>query len=202
MYMDPTLTGKAHCKILASKPIRANGLLSKVRHYVIKEELKSIYHAIFSSHLSYGSHIWGQQGKYIETICKLQNRALRVINFEGFNTDPNPLFKRCNILKLQDMVKFQNILHVHDYLSKSLPECFQDDFSRLQDVYSTIHTRNSNLGCLFKPGRKTTRFGIYSISHKCICNWNTVTKQLNVNLAHLPRNKLKLLLKQHFLNSY
>ena len=35
-------------------------MLSKVRHYVPKEELKSIYHAIFSSHMTYGCQIWGQ----------------------------------------------------------------------------------------------------------------------------------------------
>ena len=91
MHIDSTLSGKAHCEISASKLRRANGLLSKVRHYVTKDELKSIYHAIFSTHLSYGSQVWGQQNSYAEKICKLQNRALRKINFENFRTDPNPL---------------------------------------------------------------------------------------------------------------
>ena len=38
---------------------RANGMLSKIRHYVPKTELKSIYYAIFASHLRYGCQIWG-----------------------------------------------------------------------------------------------------------------------------------------------
>ena len=49
VYLDSTLSGEAHCKVLASKLRRANGLLSKIRHYVPKQELISIYHALFSS---------------------------------------------------------------------------------------------------------------------------------------------------------
>ena len=200
--MDSTLSGRAHCEFLTSKLRRANGMLSKVRHYVIKEELKSIYYAIFSSHISYGTQIWGQQSSHIKKICKLQNRALRIINFEDFHADPNPLFKRCNILKVQDMVKIENVLHVYDYINDSLPKCFQDDFSQLRDVYSTVQTRNSNLGCLYIPGRKTSRYGLFSISHQCINDWNTFTRQFKTKLNQLSRNMLKSLLKQHFINSY
>ena len=39
VYLDSTLSGEAHCKVLATKLRRANGLLSKVRHYVPKKEL-------------------------------------------------------------------------------------------------------------------------------------------------------------------
>ena len=39
---------------------RANGILAKSRHYVPPKKLQDIYHAIFSSHLTYGSQIWGQ----------------------------------------------------------------------------------------------------------------------------------------------
>ena len=70
-------------------------MLSKVRHYVPKDELKSIYYAIFSAHMVYGCQIWGQgRGSHIENIYKLQNRALRIINFEDFNANPNPLYTR------------------------------------------------------------------------------------------------------------
>ena len=47
IYLDSTLSGKHHCEILAKKLKRANGMLSKVRHYVPKDELRSIYYAIF-----------------------------------------------------------------------------------------------------------------------------------------------------------
>ena len=55
VYLNSTLSGKYHCEILTNKLKRSDGMLSKIRHYVPKEELKSIYYAIFSSHM-YG--IW------------------------------------------------------------------------------------------------------------------------------------------------
>ena len=60
MYLDETLNGSFHCDILAKKLKRANGMLAKARHYITKDDLKSLYFAICSSHLTYGSQIWGQ----------------------------------------------------------------------------------------------------------------------------------------------
>ena len=52
---------------------RANGILSKSRHYVSPNILKEIYYAIFSSHLTYGSQIWGQSiNSYIDKISIIQ----------------------------------------------------------------------------------------------------------------------------------
>ena len=87
VYLDTELSGKAHCKILTNKLNRANGMLSKVRHFVPKEELKSIYHAIFSSHISYNCVVWGQDNNsaYITKIQKLQNKAIRIMNFKAYD---------------------------------------------------------------------------------------------------------------------
>ena len=56
-YLNVSLNGNHHCNLLVRKLKRANGILSKDRHYVPTEELLSIYHAIFSSHLVYGCQI-------------------------------------------------------------------------------------------------------------------------------------------------
>ena len=60
VYLDASLNGNQHCNLLVRKLKRANGILSKARHYVPTGELLSIYHAIFSSHLVYGCQILGQ----------------------------------------------------------------------------------------------------------------------------------------------
>ena len=73
IYIDSTLSSSYHCEILSNKLTRAIGMFSKVRHYVPKEELKSIYYAIFSSDMVYGCQTWGQRGgSHIEKIIKLQ----------------------------------------------------------------------------------------------------------------------------------
>ena len=55
-------------------------------------------------------------------IFKVQNRAIRIINFEDNDVDTNLLYKSNEILILEDLIKLQNILHVHDYLNNSLPD--------------------------------------------------------------------------------
>lgn len=201
--MDSTLSGKYHSDILISKLKRANGMLSKVRHYVPKEELKSIYYAIFSSHMIYGSQIWGQQGGlHIDKISRLQNRALRIINFEDFHANSNPLYIATNILKLRDQIRLQNCLFVHDYLNELLPACFDDYYFKLNYLYFNVQTRNSNLGCIFLPSKKTTKYGLNSITQKSISTWNHISKTLKTDLSSIPRHKLKSFLTQYFLNQY
>ena len=59
----------------------------------------------------YSCQIFGQNhSSHINKIGRLQNRALRIINFEDHQADANPLYKREGILKLSDYVKTQNIL--------------------------------------------------------------------------------------------
>ena len=99
------------CQVLTGKLNRANGMLSKIRHYVPKTELKSIYHAIFASHLRYGCQIWGLENtKKVEKIGKLQDKALRIINFAEFRAPVDPLYFSNELLILSDMVGLSNCL--------------------------------------------------------------------------------------------
>ena len=147
IFLDSYLSGTHHCDQLIKKLKRANGMLSKVRHYVPQCELKSIYYAIFSSHMVYGCQVWGQRNKLnankLDVIAKLQDRAIRIINFKQFREDPDPLYKDNEILKIQDFIKVQNILLVHDYLKNQLPSCIQDYFSTLDQIHPNLTTKRS-----------------------------------------------------------
>ena len=203
VYLDPSLSGEAHCKVLATRLRRANGLLSKIRHYVPRNELIPLYHALFSSHLTYGAQIWGQQEKkHTKVITKLQNRALRILNFQDLRADSSPLYANDKILKLKDLIKVKNILFIHDYLNKSLPSCFQNDFTKLDDIYTSIGTRNASSGCLNVPKQNSTTYGNFSIVHRSISAWNDFTKLFKSNLAHKSRIKLKTRLEEYFLQQY
>ena len=126
-------------------------MLCKIRHYVPKDELKSIYYAIFSSHMTYGCQVWGQKSNavHIKLISNLQDKAIRIISFKPYRSTRNPLYKDSKILKLEDFIRLQNCLLIHDYLHNTLPECFQDYYFKQNTMQ--VQTRNSTLGCLFVP---------------------------------------------------
>ena len=204
IFLDSTLSGKSHCEILTKKLQRANGMLSKIRHYVPSSELRSIYHAIFSSHIMYGCQIWGQSiTTDTEKVFKLQNRALRIIDFADYRADVNPIYASKSILKLEDNIKMQNCLFVYDFLNKNLPECFDNYFQRLEEIYTEdITTINSELGCLYTPFVATTKYGLQSITRQCIKSWNFFTKELNTDLSKLSRSLLKNRITSHFIALY
>ena len=202
VYLDATLSGKHHCDLLVKKLKRANGMLCKARHYVPGEELLSIYYAIFSSHLVYGSQIWGQNiNIFTEKVFKLQNRAMRILSFADFHANENPLYKMLNVLKLKDLIALQNCLFVHDFLNKKLPICFNTYFQQVSEIHP-MNTKSSELGCLYVPFFATSKYGLNSITRKCIDIWNFFTKTFNCNLNKLTRPMLKLKISSYFIESY
>ena len=202
IYLDSTLSGADHSRILSTKLKRASGLLSKIRHYVPPKELTSIYHAIFSSHMIYGCQVWAQNRESIEKITKLQDRALRIINFKGPREDPSPLYHSNKILKFEDTIKLNDCLFVHDYLHDLLPVSFEDYYFKSNDIHPLVRTRNSKLGCLFLPSCKTTNYGLKSITIKSIHTWNDVSTETKTDLSGLSRPDLKKLITEYFLAKY
>ena len=82
LILDEHLTFKYHLQNLKIKLNTANFLLSKIRHYVKFPLLRTIYYALFDSHLRYGCQIWDQRrNEYVESIEKTLNKAIRILNF-------------------------------------------------------------------------------------------------------------------------
>ena len=198
MYLDETLNGAFHCKILSQKLKRANGMLCKARHYVSADDLKTLYFAIFSSHLTYACQIWGQtENVHNKKVVKLQNRALRIITFSNFTANSDPLFAKLKILKFKYQVIFQNCLFVYDTLTNVSPVDFNNYFKQTRNMHS-LQTRSINLGSLLVTKSSTVKYGLYSITKKCIGHWNFMTKEFNSDLLTLSRFKLKCKLKAYF----
>ena len=175
-------------------------MLSKARHYA-PTELKSLYHALFSSHLNYGSQIWGQSNNSsVNQIFILQKAALRIITFSNFRAHTNPLFKENNILKLNDRITLENCLFVYDCLKGKLPICFNNYFQTLTEAYrSNVRTRSSKSGYLYIPAVKSKKYGLNSMKRNSIDSWNKFSKLLldtnsivdtnnNTTLLQMPRS--------------
>ena len=66
----------------------------------------------------YGCQVWGKgQGAHVVKIIKLQNHAVRIINFEDLHANARSLYFRKGILKLQDIIKLHNCLLVRNYVN-------------------------------------------------------------------------------------
>ena len=113
----------------------------------------------------YGSQIWGQQNDVAKRFQILQNKALRIINFQPPRTSATPLFKTCEILKLTDYVNLQNFLFAHDSLNNRLPS----SISGQMFLVDTNHNlRNETYLQLNRPSSKTITYGSKSIKSKSV----------------------------------
>ena len=111
-------------------------MISKIRHYTLPDQRKSIYHAIFGSHLTYGCQIWGQSfiESYVKKIQTLQNNAMRLISFaQDIRDHVSPIYANYNLLKIKDLIELKNVLFVHDYLNNNLPDSFDGFFSVMEN---------------------------------------------------------------------
>ena len=82
MHIDKHLSWNFHIIQLSKKLSRANGIISKLRHYAPTEVCLQVYYSIFYSHLIYGCNIWGLTSENnLHKIEVLQNKCMRIITF-------------------------------------------------------------------------------------------------------------------------
>ena len=81
--IDENLNWKQHIHDIAIKLNRANTLLSIIRNYVNKLTLRTIYFAIFDSHINYANLVWGQNLHLLSRTIIPQKEALRTMNFQS-----------------------------------------------------------------------------------------------------------------------
>ena len=174
ILIDSFLNWEYHANFLATKLSRAVGMLAKIRYYVKKDTLRTIYFGIFSSILSYGSQIWGQmQNCHISRLIKLQNKAIRIINFAPFRSPVTHLYKDNRLLKLNDNIKLQNFLYVLGCLQDTVPNVLSKTFT-LAKTKHNYNTRGASCNQVVIPKARTQVFGIKSITYQSAQFWNYI----------------------------
>ena len=174
VHLDEHLKWKTQISSIANKLKRANGALSKLRHYVPLKSLLNIYHAIFSSHTRYGCQIWGLcDNSVTHRILTLQKTALQLMTFSEPRSPSSPIFSDLGILKIFDQVEVLNILLVHQHLNRNLPLDTLETLQFSQICHST-GTRGNTLGLLKRSNVRTKCFGLNSLTHLSIQQWNNL----------------------------
>ena len=193
--IDKNLNWKHHVSDIAIKLNRANALLFKIRNFVNVNTLKTIYYAIFDSHINYANVIWAQNFNAVSRVSIPQKKALRIISFQPRDCHSSPLFKKQNLLKFEDKIQLENVLLVSKYFNNILPSIFDKWFTLRSDIYN-YNTAASSTGKLFKPSFRTNLYGKNSMTIISAVNaWNQIqTASGNVILKNLTTTQIKTLL--------
>ena len=129
IHIDENLSWKRHICQLNSKIARASFAINQVKNVLPKESLKTLYVALIQPHINYGILAWGNAS--LSTLNKtniLQKRILRTINKVKYNTHTDPLFRKSEILKLNDLYVYNILIFMFEYCQNKLPPSFQSMF--------------------------------------------------------------------------
>ena len=171
------------------------GLLSKIRH-VPKHLMQTIYYSLFSSHLIYACEIWGQNqtNQHFKKLLLLQEKALKLINFQPQASFSNNLFKESKILKISDFLNYKYALFVRNSLRKENLQIDNDMFTLL----GLNHTHNTRaaINHLDIPQRQTTHYGTYSVTSIASSAWDNLQRNTIESLLECKISEFKKIIFQ------
>ena len=201
IIIDNKLTWLPHAEYLHKKLKSATGILRRIRHNIPKENFKSLYYALFESHMNYGITVFGGIGKtHIEPLFRVQKHCIRILfgDMEKYHaksetcarTRPygnqilgseyfckehtKPLFNTHNILTVHNIYNYQLCLETLKILQSRNPG----------EIYKNFQFSPRNNGIYLITTKNTINF-TYNGSRK----WNMITKILaNFN----PINSIKV----------
>ena len=196
------LNWKQHIHDIVIKLNRANALLSVIRNYVNKLTLRTIYFAIFDSHINYANLIWAQNLPSLSRIIILQKKVLRIMNFQSRESLSSPLFRSNHILKLEDEILVWNILFINKSFNNLLPTIFKSWFNFCSDLHN-YRTVSSAADKIFKPYYRTDSYGKNSVTLGAINSWNKTQCQFSdLSLKTFSPTKIKSLLFKKCIGKY
>ena len=135
----------------------------------------------------------------INTIRILQKKCIRVINHAPYNSHTNNLFEENKLLKLDDIIKFEQLKIVFLFKNEDLPKELNTLFKLNINTYNT---QNASKGGLSIPKINTTSFGIKSLRYSAPVTWNEFIKSINDFKDIKSINQLKNCMKKLYINSY
>ena len=162
IILDNKLNWKNHINNVAKKITKAICILTKLKHYLPRRCLKTIYDSLICSHLNYGLLCWGLEPKQL---IKLQKRAVRNITLSKYNSHSKPIFKKLYVLNIEDMYKRKALNFYYKLVNNTLPSYFNiifrpvrqrdthEHFTRIQNfkIPRVYHTFAKNCLRIYLP---------------------------------------------------
>ena len=106
--IDEHLSWKYHVNDIACKISKVVGVLYKLKDFLPLRILVNLYNTMILPHFSYCLTVWGKCAKYlVDRLFILQKRAIRMVTNSHFLSPTDNLFKKLNILKIQDLYFFR-----------------------------------------------------------------------------------------------
>ena len=170
--IDEHLTWETHGINVANRVVKNLYMLRSCKNFVPGHCLRKLYFSYIHSIISYGLSLWGPliSANTLNRLKVLQKKAVRIIYGASYNANTAPIFKKLDILRIDDMIDLEVAKLSFRFINKELP-C----------PISTLFTPNSFNHTYNTRGRNYPRVSRHntSIYHKSFLNrsptiWSTL----------------------------
>ena len=133
-HLDEHMTWDAHIKHVISKLASGNFAIGRNKNFLPLKTRITLYNTLFKSHLEFGILAFGCAKKSkLKQISTLQKKCIRNVYNAKFRAHSEPIFHKLNIMKFDDLFKYNICKFVHQYRTDRLPTSFNGMFSLMRE---------------------------------------------------------------------
>ena len=175
VIIDQKLSWDAHVKYLKSKLSQANGAIFKLRKFVSRKTLVSIYNSLVGSHLNYGILIWGAaKDCVLKKLQTSQNNIVRTMTFSPITKNAGKLLSTLKIMNIEELHNFEVAKFMFNMHKETLPEVFSDYVNPISHSYNTRHRLRSH----YELGTPKSDIGKSSVKFFGVKVWGSLNSDL------------------------
>ena len=169
----------SHTTKIANKICKIIVIRNKLKHILPQQILSTMYTSLITPHVNYGILLWGHEAT---RIYKLQKKAIRTISKSKYNVHTEPIFKKLQFLKLNDIFKLQQLKLYYKLIKGDLPKYFQH-FSYIHN-FEIHHHYTRETSSIFIP-RVNHAYAQKHIRHNLIQTINNTPNNILIKSIHI-----------------
>ena len=140
-----------------------------------------LYNTLFHLHLIYCISAWSSTfSTYLNPLQTLQNKAIKLIKGLSHWQSSTTAYKKLDILKINELFKFEIGKFLHRHFNNKLPLNFQNYFVGLHQIHS-IDTRRQATGCNYCISLDKTSRMQRSLKYKGVVISNNIPSDVRKN---------------------
>ena len=197
LWIDDNLTWEVQIDHICSKMARNIGIIKRIRNFIPKESLLTLYRTLVEPYLRYCNIVWGQCNEtLLDKLQTLQHKVARTIAKIRYD-DANHMKLLCDFgwISVRNLINFDLAVFMYNTQRGFAPDNIKDLFQTVDAVHS-YKTRAASDGKLHAVH---TNLGITQRSISCsgVKIWNDLPK--NIRDAQ-SIDVFKKRLKEHLLS--
>ncbi|KAJ8046973.1 RNA-directed DNA polymerase from mobile element jockey [Holothuria leucospilota] len=170
VHIDAKLTWRDHISNISKTISRNVGILFKLKHFLPRNILITLYQTLIIPHLNYCSIVWsGANSSCLNQLTILQKRAVRHITHAG-PRDNSPLFIKFKLLKFTDVIDFNIAVFTCKAWNRLLPD--RTTFHNFIISNTLVHRHDTRHANFAYRHYYRTNIGSFSLRNRSTKMWN------------------------------